>query len=526
MKRRIGRLAFLARLVIALVAFSISVQSQSDDRTRAILAIEAATEAGDLSTASRLIKDALNEYPNDGGLFNLRGIVHARREELPEARSDFSQAVQLAPALTPAWQNLARACQMLADRDASAIKCAVDSWKRVAVLKPDDAEAHASLGLLYERQGHFSTSLDELRKLPHEIAWQTPNLLLECADLAALGRATEAEKLARQFAAHDDFSEQEFEDVRNAFDSPAAAGVVVLLLEALDARHAAGVRSLRRLAIAYEQVDRGAEARKTLERLVLLDPQNAAHLLELARWADRSKDYESALGYLAHARDLEPRNARIHFLFAMIAMKLQLAVEARRSLDRALALDPENPDYNYSMGAVILTSTRDAATACGYFEKFVKARPASPSGHFALGVAYFSSGDYEKAETEMLKLENSPKAAEAEYFLGRMARRKGNTDEALRRLRKSIGLMPSFAESHTELARVYMLEGDLRKAQTELERAVDLDAESFQANSQLLVLYRRTHDPRAAQQQDLLTKLDEERSRRAELMLRTVEFRP
>ena len=71
---------------------------------------------------------------------------------------------------------------------------------------------------------------------------------------------------------------------------------------------------------------------------------------------------------------------------------MNLPVEARRSLDRALALDPENPNYNYAMGTVILT-TRDAATAAGYFQKFVKARPADPTGHYALGIAYFASGD-------------------------------------------------------------------------------------------------------------------------------------
>ncbi len=516
----------MVRVLAILLLLRICSNCQTADRMRAILSIEDATQAGDLDTASRLIDDALKQYPGDGGIFNLRGVVHARREQLREARQDFSDAVRLAPTLTPAWENLARACQMLARKDASAVNCAIDSWKRVSALKPGDAEAHGSLALLYEQEGQFSESLNELAKIPPNSASQMPNLLLRCADLAALGRSRAAQTLARQLGSRDDFSETDYDDVRNAFDLPSAASTAVVLLEALDKRHAAGPASLRRLAIAYEQIDRPVDARKTLERLVLLDPRNTAHLLELARLADQSKDYEGALGYLAHARDLDSRNARIHFLFAMIAMKLELAVEARRSLDCALALDPQNPDYNYSMGAVILTTTRDAATASGYFEKYVKARPASPSGHFALGVAYFSSGDYDKAETEMLQLGNSAKAAEADYFLGRIARRRGNLDEALRRLQRSIESMPSFAESHTELARVYMLEGDLQKAHAELDLALKVDPQSFQANSQLLVLYRRTHDERAAAQQQLLMKLDEERSRRAELMLRTVEFRP
>jgi tetratricopeptide (TPR) repeat protein len=302
--------------------------------------------------------------------------------------------------------------------------------------------------------------------------------------------------------------------------------VVAALAEGLDARHAASSGSLRQLAVAYEQLQRPADARKTLERVAVMEPGNTAHLLELARLADASKDYEGALGYLAHARDLAPDNGQIHFLFAMVAEKMNLPLEARKSLERALALDAGNPNYNYAMGSLIL-NTRDAATASSYFQKFAKAKPADPRGHYALGIAYFASGDYAKARGELRMVERNPKtAAEAEYFLGRMARLDGETDDAARHLRKSIELLPSFSESHTELARVLMLEGNLEEAHRELERALQLDPTSFQGNAQLLVLYGRMHDPRAEKQQELMKTLDQERSKRSELMLRTIEVRP
>ena len=136
-------------------------------------------------------------------------------------------------------------------------------------------------------------------------------------------------------------------------------------------------------------MQRPADARSTLERVAVLDPRNTAHLLELARLAEAAKDYEGALGYLGHARDLAPDNPQIHFLFARVAVEMNLIVEARRSLERALALDPNNPAYNYAMGFVILR-TRDAATASAYFKKFVEAIPQDVKGHYALGIAYFA----------------------------------------------------------------------------------------------------------------------------------------
>lgn len=514
------------KLVVLLLATALCIPAQASDLRQALLSIQEAIQAGDLDTASHLIDRAMAQHLNEGGLLNLRGIVHARRNELPEARKDFSEAVRLSPGLTPAWQNLARTCQLEAEHDDSSAACAIHSWRHVLRVKPGDMEAHGSLALLYEIHGNFGESLREIGRLPAEEASSSANLAVRCVDFSALGQIAEAQKAASRLAARADFPDSDLDRLQRALERSKSAPIMVTLVEALDARHTASVRSLRRLAVAYEQLQRPSDARKTLERAAVLDPANTSDLLELARLADASKDYEGTLGYLAHARDLAPNNPRIHFLFAMTAVKMNLPIEARRSLERALALDPENPSYNYAMGSVVLT-TRDAARASSYFQKFVKAKPADSQGRYALGIAYFASGDYDRAKEEMRRVTNDPKvAAGAEYFLGRMARLDGELEDATRHLQKSIQLKASFSESHTELARVYMLRGNLQEARAELDRALRLDPGSFQGNNELLVLYRRTHDPRAEKQADLLKKLDEDRSKRAELMLRTIEVRP
>lgn len=509
-------------LLFVFVATVSNLLAQASDSTKAVLAIQQAIQRGDLEGASRQIADALKEHPKDGGLLNLRGIVHAQRDEIQQAHQDFAEAVELEPGLTPAWQNLARACQL----EAESASCAIHSWQRVLKLKPGDEEALGSLSLLFEQQGKYEESLAESEKLPGAEAQRTVTLAVRCADLAGLGRTAEATKIASELAARTDFSSADFEQFGKPMESPKAAAVVAALVEGLDRRRAASTESLRRLAIAYEQMQRLADARKTLERVAVADPNNPGHLLELARLADAAKDYEGALGYLAHARDLKPNDAQIHFLFAMNAVMMNLPVEARHSLDRALAIEPNNSQYNYAMGSVIMT-TRDASAAATYFKKYVEAKPADPRGHFALGVAYFSGGDYKDAKAEMLRVENDPATkGGANYFLGRMARIDEDLAGATKYLQKSIEILPNYSESHTEMARVLMLEDRDKEAGEELERALQLDPTSFQANERLLVLYRRTHDPRAGKQAAVLKKLDQERSKRVELMLRTIEVRP
>jgi Flp pilus assembly protein TadD len=511
-------------LALAGVLLCVPVRASTEDDE--LLSIQQAIQSGNLDRASQLIDASLSRHPNEGGFYNLRGIVHAQRNELPQAHAAFAEAVRLSPRLTPAWQNLARACRLEAEANPSALTCAISASEHVLQWKPSDPEALSSLAALYERKGQFAASLRELAKLSGPDASQKDNLLLRCADLAALGRTAEAMPLASDLARNPEFSENDLVSLQSGFDGPKAASVLVALVERLDARQAAGLSSLRMLTIAYEQTGRPQEARKTLERVALLDPKNPAHLLELARLAEAAKDHEGALGYLAHARDLAPGDAHIHFLFAMVATELELPVEARASLERALAIDPASPAYNYAMGTVILT-TRDAATASRYFKKALDARPHDEKGRYALGVAYYAAGDYANSKTEMLSVENNPKlAGGAAYFLGRIARRENDAESAERYLRKAIKLMPGYAEPHTELARVCLLKDDLAGTRTELDRALQLDPRSFQANTQLLVLYKRMHDPLAGKQAELVKQLDEDRSRHAELMLRTIELRP
>jgi tetratricopeptide (TPR) repeat protein len=503
----------MAKIFAVFWVCAISLQAQ--DETPRVISIQAALEAGKLDTAWQAIQEELKQHPKDGGLLNLRGVVHARRNEMAAARQDFAEAVRFSPQLTPGWQNLARACRQLGESP-----CALEGWQRVLRAKPGDIEAHASLAQIYAKQEKFAESLRQLDE------GKIDDLRLRCVDLTGLGRMKEAEAAARRLAKESDFSEADFAMMHGPLDSPKAAATVAILAEGLDARGGAGVASLQRLAVAYERLRRPEDARRTLERVAQLDPQNVAHLLELARLAEEGKDHEGALGYLAHARDLAPNMARIHFLFGLIAGELSLPIEARKSLDKALAIEPDNPAYNYAMGSVIL-ETRDAATAASYFEKFVRARPADARGHFALGLANFASGDYGNAKREMRSAgRDAGIAPAADYYLGRIARLEGELKEATERLHEALVLKPKFAEPHTELARIAMLNGNLPAARVELNQALKIAPESFQANEQLLVLYKRTGDARAAAQAEVLKKLDEERSKRAELMLRTIEMRP
>ncbi len=512
--------------VLALLAICAPLRSQPAAPDQTITAIQETIESRKYIEALGQVSAALAAYPQDGGLYNLRGVIHAEQNDMIAAREDFQRAVTLSPELIPAWQNLARACQFDLGKARADSHCAADAWRRVLKVRPDDPEARFSLAAIYEQQGQYAGSLRELENLPPAEISRSTALAVRCADLAGLDRLKEAGEMAKRLAESPEFSEADVRSILPQLETPARAPILVTLVEALDARGTVSPGLLRSLVIAYEQLNRLPEARKILERLAATDPQNPLHLFELARVAYKQHDLEGSLGYLGHARDLVPSDPQVHFLFGMILEEMQLPLEARKSVEKAVALDPKNPDYNYGLGSIILI-TREAGEAVACFRNYVAARPGDPRGHFALGVAYFATGDYANCRKEMQFVSKDPATeAGASYFLGRVARMEENLSEAAAFFDRSIRLLPSFPDSYAELARVRLRQGRLEDARSAIDHALSLDPDNFQANSMLLALYEKTHDARAEQQRAKLQTLDELRSKRQELMLRSIEVRP
>ena len=174
--------------------------------------------------------------------------------------------------------------------------------------------------------------------------------------------------------------------------------------------------------------------------------------MELARTAVKLKDYQGALGYLAHARSLEPANATVHFFFGMVCVEQNLGREAYESMKKAVELDPDNPLVNYAMGAVA-THRHEPSESLPYFEKYVRLKPDDPRGHFALGAARFYSNQFEEARPELERAARAPETATgAHYFLGaHRAAGQRSRDRPSRDRARPCGSTPELADAWAEL---------------------------------------------------------------------------
>jgi tetratricopeptide (TPR) repeat protein len=488
--------------------------------------IQDLVQQGDLPAASSQLSSAIKTFPHEPGFYNLLGVVEARQANFTAAESNLKKAVELLPQFTSAWLNLGRLYQEASNRDPGTARKALDAYLELLKFQPKNIEANYQAAVLFERQGAFQNSQSYLSHLPAEAQERAQALALRLANHAALGHAAQAQEAAERLLSSTDLSEADVVSIQPALEAHNQTDLELKLFQGLDARQLASAGSLYRLGVLLERKEKLPEARTVFEKVTAAQTPAAPLLLDLARVAYKQHDLNGALGYLAHARDLEPRNPGIHFFFGMVCVDLDLPVEARRSLTEAVRLDSENAYYNYALGAVAVQS-RTPGDAIPYFQEYIAHKPEDPRGRFALGAAYFYIANYAAARTELHAVEKRPEtAAGAHYFLGRIAKQEENLAQAESELRQAVAVNPAFADALAELAHVHIRMEKYADARMELERAREIDPDNFRVNANLLILYQKTKDARADAQHSRFEEIKQQRSENEQLLWRTIEVRP
>lgn len=488
--------------------------------------IAALLASDDLATAEQILVPTLASHPGDPVLHNLAGVVAARRGSMESAESHFQTAIRLAPGSAAAYENLGRLYQELSSGNAGMRGRAIETWQRLLGVQPDHVEARFQHGFLLTLDGRYAESLTSLEALPDEITRRPQVGVVLATDLAGVGNTSAAERTAAAAAADPALTEADVLAVLPAIPQGNGDALAVTLLEALDRRALASTPSLRALATVHARAGRMAEARAVLDRAVRLGGPSVPLLMDLARAAVALKDYRGALGYLAHARALEPSNANVHFVFGMVCVEQNLVREAYESLKRAVDLDPDNPLINYAMGSVA-THRHEPSEAVPYFQTYVRLRPDDPRGHFALGAALFYSNQFVEARPPLQRAAAASETATgAHLFLGRIARQLNDLAGARTEIDQALALDPRLADAWSELGLIQTREEQYAEAEQSLAKALAIDPDHYTASLNLATLYAKTRDPRREAQAARVATLLEQREARAQEFLRIIKVMP
>ena len=500
-------------------------------REQAILQIQERLQANDAAGARVALTQARQRYPKDAGLDNLLGIIEAQAGNYAAAEKAFTAALTRQPQFTGAALNLGRLYLENSARDAQAATKALNVYQRILRYQPDHPEANyqsavllvAQSAVLLVAQTQPQSALAHLARLPEALQRNANVIALACAAHAALKANNAAEQAAQQLLAHASLTAPDLETALPSLEKHRPDLALRLLLN-LAERGQATSALLHRLGLLQEQQSQFAAAQLTLA--AVSDKPEVPLLLDRARIAYRLQDWQNALALLGEARDREPKQAQIHYLFGLTCIRMELVAEAHLAFGKAVALEPNSAEYNYAMGAAS-AYRRDPAEALPYLKKYRQLQPNDVQGRLMLGVTLFKNGDYDAAHVELQAATTfPPTAASAHYFLGRLARQTNDFAASLKALQQALQLDPRHADAWAELGQLHVQRRAYAEAEKALREALKLDADHYQANFQLLALYTRTQDPRASAQRERFEIVKQKRAEREQVFLRAIEVRP
>jgi len=216
----------------------------------------------------------------------------------------------------------------------------------------------------------------------------------------------------------------------------------------------------------------------------------------------RMRRQDDSLRLLGEAYRMNRSDWRVHQLFALNYVVLDVKDGALAEFQTALALNPRNAELHYQLARFyysdnrIAESIEESNAALGLF-------PGYPEAYENLGLCYEALSDKQRgvenferaiAETEKLGLKNEwPFVNYAEFLI-----KQDEPEAGARALGRALELNPASAKANYFMGRTLRRLGRNAEARTFLERAIKLDATDPVAYFELGMLLMRLGDRAAA----------------------------
>jgi len=257
----------------------------------------------------------------------------------------------------------------------------------------------------------------------------------------------------------------------------------------------------------YAAQNQQQAALATFQKAAQSDPTNSLALHALAVQYVAVGDYSSAEIWFRKALAVSD-DALTNYNFATVELKLDKGKEALPFARKAVAQQPNDPTYLYTLG---LASERagDAAAAIDAYAKAAQQDKTYVAPRINIGNLYLEAGFVDKA---LAYLEEAvaidPLSFEANNNLANAYGKKGLYDKSILSYQKALGLSPRETTVRLNLARVYASSGDYANAIAAYADLVKLDPKQWDALYELGKLQASTGDAASAKKtlQDLLAR--------------------
>lgn len=271
------------------------------------------------------------------------------------------------------------------------------------------------------------------------------------------------------------------------------------------------------------QADRGAAGRAAQLYLNAGDPQDALQWAKISAEGDASAANEDLLGRtlvangnaadglkaLEAAYKGDPNNAAIAFDYAHALLNKEDFSGAAKVLQPASEADPKDAQLVLALG-VARYGQRRFEEAIVAFLKTIQLDPTIPQPYVFLGRVLDQAGDHLPQITADYQAwyQRYPKRFEPAYLLAKAKIAGGDSGDAEKLLRQSIGEKSDYWASHFELGQLLAKQHHYPAAAAELQRAVALNPTEPMPHYHLARVYERLGETeKAKQEQDIHARL-------------------
>ncbi len=268
----------------------------------------------------------------------------------------------------------------------------------------------------------------------------------------------------------------------------ADAGELLRMAAKHERATAGALAALAKMQMMNNQTD---AAQASVNTALQLDPKSRDALIIAARLAGAKGDWKSATSYLQRAQKTGPPTPDLLQNLVFACMRDNDLIAAHNAALDLLDIQPDSPDAALTMCAVLIRASH-WGDADPLLDKVLSVRPGDKRALVGKGVVDYNMGRIDDAQKHLIaSMGDAAADPEANYYLGLIAKQKGDFPAAANYMELSLKGAPGNVDAMTTLGQIYLALGDADKAKPLLEQAVSKHPKDSQTHYQLALAYKK-----------------------------------